>query len=913
MPDGRSGIRRPSQPSFSAGEASPSVYGRVDQERYGISARTMRNFLPRMYGGADNRPGTRFIVECGDETRPVRLIEFQFSDQQTYVIEAGHQYMRFIRAGGVQLEDGGSPVEIATPYTDDQVYELSFAQSADVLTIVHPDHPPQELKRLSETNWTLTPYDFKEGPFLDINTDESLFIHSSAQTGTVTLTATAAVFKPEHVGALIYLEELNKSRVRPWEANKFFSWEGNNAFGVLRRNDGKVYECQDRSRLRLFQGSIPPTHEKGVDNCGDGSSIFGQGTGNKVGVEWLYLHSGYGVARITAYTSPTSVTATVLLRIPNTIVGGVIAAQGPWGFTGDGTQVDLTITGATSSDPGQYEVFVDDVLQAPGEQYTISLPTLTFVTAPPNSSVVTARQLSQANRTSVFAFGAWSDEQGWPSVVSYFGDRQAFARTRGEPQAIWATRIGRYNEFKRSTPLQADDRLSMRIPSRKVNAVVDMVPLSSLVVLTTGGEWRLRGGEDGVLAPDAFNLDPQTYYGAAPVRAVEIGNTAIYVQRQGGSVRDISFSFEDDGFTGGDLSYWSDHLFEEYRVTQLAYHQEPYSVVWAVREDGRLLSMVYVRNQEVMGWSWHDTGTDAGDAFEQAVVIEGDGEDEVYFVVRRNVNGQVRRYIEKLQPRITLGDWRRYWFADSALVYDGRNTTSTTLLVSAWSSWGVTGVGVVLASTGIFDPNDVGSQLELIDDASGARVRLEITAYNSATLVQARALSDVPAEIQDNATTNWIFKRMTLAGLDHLEDRIVCILSDGNVEPTRSVNGGEVVLDRPGGWVVVGLPYESDLETLEINDPGRETLRGRQMTIPAVDVLVRESRGLFAGPSPDQLYEYKQRTDETYEDPVRPLTDVARIEIATDWSEGGRVFMRQTDPLPLSVLQVIPKVVTGGA
>ncbi len=894
------------QPAFSAGEASPSVAARVDQERYGISAKTLRNFIVQISGGAANRPGLRFVAAAKTQDKAVALLKFQFSTDQSYVIEAGHNYLRFIRRGGVQLLDG-PPVEVATPYSNDEVLDLWYSQSADVMTIVHPNHKPRELKRISETNWTLTELDNEEGPFLDINTNEALFIHASAETGTVTLTATAPVFNANHVGALMYLEEENLSKVRPWEPSKEITRDGYSSLGFLRRNDGKTYECQSSFPSGvIFTGTIPPTHEKGSAMCGSGNQIAGVGA-KVAGLDWLYLHSGYGIVRITAYTSATQVTAVVVRRLPATVVGGAQTGA-TTSHTGDGSTVTFAYV-TTSNDPLLVDVLLDGELQPP-TSYTVNSGTnqITFAVAPAGGVAITFRRLTQSNRTSVWAFGAWSADQGYPSVVTYYADRQVFAATPKEPQSLWMSRTGRYRKFSRSTPLQADDRITATINSREVNAIRDVVPLSSMVLLTSGGEWKGTAGEDGVLSPETFDVKPQTFFGAERVRSVVVGNTAMFAQKQGGAVREISYSFDDDGYNGGDLTIWSDHLFgTKKKVRQLSYHQAPYSVVWAVRSDGALLSLTYMKDQGVLAWARHDTGN--GDLFEQVCTIDGDDEDETYVVVRRFVDGAWRRYIERVETR-DFESIEHAFFVDSGLSYDGRNTGATTMAISAWSNWGALESGNILASASTFVAGDVGNEIELRLD--GKKVRLEITAYNSATNVTARALSAVPAEIQDELVVDWTFKRRVMTGLSHLEGRTVSVLSDGNVEEQKVVTSGQITLDRPGGIVHIGLPIEADLETLAINDPSRETVRGRKKTVPSVTVVVDESRGLFAGSGPDSLYEYKQRTDETYEEATRPKTGLARIEIAMEWGDDGRVFMRQSDPLPLTVLSVIPEVLIGG-
>src|SRR5690606_2976178 len=182
---------------------------------------------------------------------------------------------------------------------------------------------------------------------------------------------------------------------------------------------------------------------------------------------------------------------------------------------------------------------------------------------------------------------------------------------------------------------------------RQVNVIRELVPMADLVILTAGGEWRMV--TDGVVAPTTISLRPQSYRGAADYRAEVIGNTALYIQAQGTAIRDLYYTFAEDGYNGADLTLLADHLFHGHAVDSIDFHQTPYSILWAVRDDGALLSCTYLREQEVLGWARHDTGD--GDAFEDVCVIPEGDEDACYVVVRRTINGATKRYVERFATR----------------------------------------------------------------------------------------------------------------------------------------------------------------------------------------------------------------------------------------------------------------------
>ena len=186
--------------NFTAGEISPLLMGRVDFSKYFNSAEELENFIVSPYGGIIKVPGTRFVTEVKDSAKRVRLIPFQFSNEQAYILEFGEGYIRFYMDGGI-IMDGASPYEISNPYSEDELFDIHFAQSYDVLYLCHPNHPVMKLSRYGHTNWTLTEVDFKWGPFMPDN-DTSTTITPSGTTGNITLTASSNIFDSGHVGAL---------------------------------------------------------------------------------------------------------------------------------------------------------------------------------------------------------------------------------------------------------------------------------------------------------------------------------------------------------------------------------------------------------------------------------------------------------------------------------------------------------------------------------------------------------------------------------------------------------------------------------------------------------------------------------------------------------------------------------------
>lgn len=652
----------PIQPSFAAGELADALTARVDLSKYSVGAKTMRNFIAHPHGGASNRPGTEFIAETKTHSKKSRLIPFLFSTQQAYVLEFGNLYLRVYKDGG-QIVSGATPVEVVTPYLEADISAVKFTQSADVLYLCHPSHPPKTLSRSSHTSWTLADFAFKNGPYRQANNTDTT-ITPSATTGTITLTASTGIFQAGHVGAF-------------WRI-------GHDVSGTYKE----------------------------------------------------------GYVKITAFTSATAVSATV--------------------------QADLGAVSATKQ----------------------------------------------------WAEGAWSAVRGWPSCVVFYQDRLVFANSPSDPQTVWLSRTGDYTNFGRSAPVVDDDGITAPLVSRQVNAIRSMVSLGDIIGLTAGGEWKIGPAGTETIAPTSISARQQGYRGAAVSDPVIVGNRIVYVQEMGSTVRDLGYRLDVDSYTGDDLSVMANHLFRRHEILQIAYQQEPDSVVWCVRDDGVLLGLTYLREQEVFAWHRHDTDG----LFESVCTIPGQERDEAWFIVNRTVGGQIRRYVERLSDRLPTSDIKDAFFVDCGLTYDGSPAT-------------------------------------------------------------------------------------VISGLDHLEGKTVAILADGNVIKPQAVFGGEVTLSPAASKVHIGLPYTSDLETLNIElNPGDGTVQGRKKRIAAVLLRLLETRGAMVGPSFDKLNELKMRATEGWGEPIDMFTGDKKINISAGWSTEGRVCIRMAEPLPITVLAVVPQV-----
>ena len=500
----------------------------------------------------------------------------------------------------------------------------------------------------------------------------------------------------------------------------------------------------------------------------------------------------------------------------------------------------------------------------------------------------------------------------FPSSVGYFQQRLVFGGTLNKPQTNWFSKTGVFNNFGYSIPSKDDDAITWTIASTEVNRIRHYTALKDLLTFTDGAEWSIQGGSAG-LTSKTINGAPQTYNGIGKVPPLVVNNNVLYVQESGTQVTSFSYSFESDGFSGTDTSILSRHLLEDYSIVDWGYQNIPYGVIWATRQDGELLGITYNPSQDVTAWHHHET-----DGFFESVCCVPEGrETSVYVVVRRIINGVTKRYVERMVSRQVpkrngAPDIALAFFVDSGLTYNGRNVTEQTVTISGGTTWQYPETLTATRSAGAWSVGDVGKQIHFDKIGDNDPLRFDITAYLSPTTVSVIPLGLVPVSQRNAPVLLWGMAVSTLAGLSHLEGKTVSVLGDGNVLPPVVVTGGSITVSQDCQVMHVGLPYQSDMQTLEININGQETLLDKNKTVNSVTLEVNESRGILAGQDADHLWEFKQRDFEPLESPIDLLTGKARIQISQDWTATGSVYVRQEDPLPLTILAIIPELTIGG-
>lgn len=603
----------------------------------------------------------------------------------------------------VQLIGNGAsqpvPLELATPYSESDLADLKWAQSADVMYFAHPDHPPHKLSRFGNTTWSLTEVAFLDGPYLDENAASGRTLKASASSGIgITISAT-----------------------------------GHSPFG-----EGDVGRP-----VRLRPAGEP------------------------------------GWAVITEFVSPEQVKADVKRSFANT------------------------------------------------------------------------------NATPNWRLGAWSDQRGYPSVVTFFEQRTAWASTRTQPQSFWMSQSGDLESMRPDSyeggavEVQDDDGLDFTIAADEVNAIRWMSPGRQLILGTSGGEWSVTS--DGpVVTPLDIAVKRESTNGSANILPLRISSIVLFVQRAKRKLLEFVFSLETDGFRTPDLTILADHITES-GLREIVYQQEPDSQVHCVREDGVLATLTYRREQDVVGWSRQILGGRFGagaPVVESAATIPGnavagsENRDEAWIAVKRTIDGVTFRSIE------------------------------------------------------VFEAPFEGPNPEALDSPA---------AYDAEVLVRQRQAFFVDCGLSyEGPPTQMLF------GLDHLEGETVAILAEGALHPDRIVAGGAVALQVPASMVHVGLPYRHVFTSLKLEaGAAAGTAVGKVKRVHGVALVLLHALGLRIGPSIDRQQDVPLRDVGDAMDTAVPLfTGECFVSFEGDFDRDARIVISGDAPLPFTLLAAAPELKT---
>jgi len=482
--------------AFNSGEISPLLRGRVDVKRYYSGVEIMENMVVLAQGGATKRPGSYYIANAKDSDYACRLIPFEFSVTQAYIIEIGDKYFRFYKDGG-QIKSGNDPYEIETPYDYTDIFEIQFIQSADTMYLVHSEYKPRKLTRTGHTSWTLTIVDFERGPFLAEN-ETDITITPSATTGSITLTASSDVWNSNHVGALWQITHT----VEGAEVTGSFTAVGNSSTTAVQK--GREFDFTSHGNWTgtiVLQRSyddgstwkdVIPFH-----NVDDGNISYSD---DEVVDDALYR------VRMNAYTSGT---CKYNLVVRSFDVDGVVEITEYISATEVSATVDYTLGGTTA--------------------------------------------------TKYWSEGAFSDDEGYPNSVAFYEERICYAATVNQPQRMWFSQTDDWNNFLiGSDATDSLDLTIVSDQVNAIRWMIPQSKL--LIGTSGGEWTLSAQTPEEPLTPTNISARRQSVYGSADIQGIATGHQAIFVQRQGRKVRQMQYSFELDNWISPDLTLISEHI-----------------------------------------------------------------------------------------------------------------------------------------------------------------------------------------------------------------------------------------------------------------------------------------------------------------------------------------------------------------
>lgn len=661
------------QQSFNGGEVTPEFFGRIEDPKRQNGLATMRNFVAMPHGPATKRQGTRFVHEVADSTKKTRLIPFVYSTTQAFAIEVGEGYFRFYAEGGILLypaasawsnatayyegdmvtrtghtyqatatNTGSAPellanwrilpdtgeYQVVNTYAEADLFNINYTQSNDVLTIVHPSYPPMELRRYGAYDWR----------FVAISFNSAMTTPGNPQHNAVTSVGTGTEiykYKITAIGSNQSDESLASA------SSKTITYQ---ISGITKANPGIVTLTTAHNLVVgqevVIAGVLGMTQINGTAyintiitmSIANDSFTLKDANGTPIDTTAYGTYTSGGTARGEGYGNDLLTTGNKNIITWSAISGATRynvykLSNGLYGYIG---QTDLL-------------TFTDDNIAADTSR------------TPPEQS------------TDLTGTG------NYPAAVAYFEQRRIFAGTTNAPQTIWMTRTGTESNLNTSIPVRDDDAISFRAASRVNSTIRHIVPVADIVLLTNSGEWRVTSVNSDAITPTSISVRPQSYVGANNAQPILVNSTIVYAEGRGGHVREMAYNWQAGGYMTGDLSLRSPHLFDNKEITDMAFSRSPFPICWFVNDDGELLGLTYIPEQQVSAWHKHDTDG----LFESVCSIPEGNEDAIYVIVKRTIDGAAVRYVERMASRY-FAILEDAFFVDCGLTYDGASTTTIT-------------------------------------------------------------------------------------------------------------------------------------------------------------------------------------------------------------------------------------------
>lgn len=761
------------------------------------------------------------------------------------------------------LGGGVSVYEIPNPYLVGELFELNFDQVNDVMTLAHRSQYPRELRRYSDTNWTLVGVS-AEATVLAPTGLEAVAISqgkllisaiTAANPGVFSFTTTAA----HHnllVGDGVYLRGVlgTMSTVAPdgfYVVHGIPGGPGASVTCSLKRYDGTVVDtsalahtantgtlepwprtADATNRYKITSQSVLGDESQASTDVSCFNNVYAPGASNL-----LMWESATGAARYKLYKHESGifrymgeVDATIARRastVTFTFAAPMVVTWNAHGLA-EGTPFRLSVAQGGSFPAGM----AGGAFSATTTYYVRNPQTNSFnFSTEPNGQLFSGA--GGAGGTTVTATERWHfyDENigelgdpepsrnaddlvtagNFPSAVGHHQQRRFFGGSTNDPQTFFASRSGTESDFAFHLPALPTDRLKWEIAVRRFADIRHIVPLGDLLMLTGSSEVRAFPVDGQVLSPDTIATIAQSHVGSSRVRPQLVHHSMVFAGARGGHVYEIGYNQDRGGYQPADLSLRASHLFDGLDLVDSAQSKSPFPILWFTNTEGQLLGLTYVPEEGIAGWHVHET---QGDFESVAVAQEGD-EDRVYAVIKRTIDGSTVRTLERMGTIAfdELEDW---------CALDGAVTKT----------------------------------------------------------------SGLPST--------------TVTGLGHLEGEVVAVFRDGNLHPNRTVDTGSITLAASAtSKVHVGLAFTAELETLPLALQIEAFAQGRNMNVKKAILRMVRTANVQVGP------------DDTKLTNVWPLTSTQELHDTLEdvtqrgqWALGGPILVRQPYPLPVTLVSM---------
>lgn len=662
----------PLQANMTRGEATPYIHARADTEHYAACLQMARNVIVMRYGGVTRVPGSLYMGAAKNANKKARFIRFEFNRSQVYAVEAGDLYFRFWTSAGRIESPPGTPVEVVTPYAEADLKYLRVRQLGDVIYIwcrkdAGGAYQPRTLTRNSETSWTLALHETKAGPFLKEDTK-----------GTTLTPADYGSAVPKMTG-LTAPSGTASATGAPADA-----WE------VFDKDKSTGYQNGATPEPMTFTYDYAGAATKVADayyiTIGDNGGPVSFTFEGYTGSVWVVLDTRtaepkwasretrfYDFPNTTGYQSyrlvmetfhPDFDTSTDDLDIKEIGIHESAATQTPFNLTASAVTGINDGAGFQTSDVGR----VLRLLGSDGRWRTAT------IAARSSTTLVTIRlddhALPGLSPISRWQFGAFSEYGGWPVTGAVYEDRLFHASTADDPLGLWGSVNADYDNHEISSPLVADDGVSVRLTGGKLDDISWLLEMGDSLVVGTAGSLRAvgRNNDSEALSPSNFRQRAQTLAPAAFSEPVVVENALLFLDLFEQRLYEAMYTYEVDGYLAREASAISEHLFAA-GVAEIVYLQHPHSVIVGRRYDGKLIFFTYDRANKVAG----GTLVDFGGEVESILDLPGATGTDLFVIIKRTINGSAVRHIERMaefwRSDYTVQDVPVY--AAGAAIYDG--------------------------------------------------------------------------------------------------------------------------------------------------------------------------------------------------------------------------------------------------